>query len=478
MTMPSAAEVEVAEWPALKAFASDLGLNPKGRSAIVRRRVLDHLRAKAGAAEWKAGKAEQAALLTRIGLGEAAGDLWESTISLDAPAPWVGLGTAYLRAGRAEEAMKCFDRAIGMGDSGARLHKAHALLESGKPDEALAEVEEAIAERSGDVRALARRVALAEAGGRIDDAVAAATALAGTGHGRTALARILMHAGRFEEAGKALEAHVAERPEDSVAWNNLGACFAKRGRWEKAHDAFRRAANLDPRDAGVLNNLAVALAATGKGDEALRRLQAARRIAEDPCIVANEAALRERMKLPAAPPAVRGRAPTIAPARPPPVAGKAQLAPMGRMRKSLPKRAPRRLAKPAREPAKAPAVRAEAPRAEARIRKEPVHETRRPARGPKVPVRHAKPARRVVPRPHPKPVPRKVAAKGPHATRGKTRRPGPKARPTKARRTMSAPAPKRTIRTRRKAAPRPSKGRPRKRVTPRKVPAKKRRRRR
>ena len=36
MTLPSPAEVEHADWPALKTFASDLGLNPKGRSGLVR----------------------------------------------------------------------------------------------------------------------------------------------------------------------------------------------------------------------------------------------------------------------------------------------------------------------------------------------------------------------------------------------------------------------------------------------------------
>jgi tetratricopeptide (TPR) repeat protein len=352
MTLPSAAEVELADWPALKAYAAGLGLNPKGRSGIVRRRVLDALRAKAGTVEWKAGKAEQAALLTRLGLADAAADLWESTISLDAPAPWVGLGTAYLKAGRPEEALRCFDRAIGMGDPGARLHKAHALMQSGKSDAALAEVGEAINSNAGDVRALARRASLAEAGGRTDEAVASATALSEAGHGRTALARILMRAGRFTEAGRALEAHVAERPADALAWNNLGACRARQGLWEKALEGFRRAAALDARDAGIQNNLAVALAATGKDDEALRRFQAARRIAEDPRVLLNEAALRERMQVPAAAREVYERVLEVAPANPEAMAGRRRVSPRPRARRIQETRPATRVPARGRLPAK------------------------------------------------------------------------------------------------------------------------------
>ncbi len=423
MTLPSAAEVEVLEWPALKAVAVELGLNPKGRSGIVRRRVLEFLRAKAGAPAWKATKPELAALLTRLGHGDVAADLWESTISLDAPAPWIGLGTAYLQAGRGDEAMKCFDRAIGMAGPGARLHKAHALLESGKRDAAVSEVEAAISERSGDVRALARRVALAEAGGRADEAVAAATSLAGTGRGRTALARILMRAGRFEEAGKALEAHVAERPGDAVAWNNLGACLARRGRWEKALDAFRRAAALDARDPGILNNLAVALAATGKGDEALRRLQAARRIAEDPLIVGNETALREKMRLPAAP-KVRERVPAVAPARAEAVAARRRVAPERRARRVLPRPAPKR-------PAKRVAKEATRPPPAKKVRRSGAPPAKARAKPVAKKMLKNRPARKAAGRPARKTV--RIPAK-----RAGRARPKPKARPAKARKAKKA----------------------------------------
>jgi len=350
---PSPAEVEHADWPALKAFAADLGLNPKGRSAIVRQRVLDRLRAQGKPPEWRAGRGEQAALLTRLGSAGAAVKLWESTITLETPAPWVGLGTAYLRSGATEEAMKSFDRAVLMGDRAARFHRAHALLQAGEGDRALAELEEAIAARPEDVRAWALRASFADATRRLDERMASHARLAELGRGHLGLARALMKAGRFEEAEKALDAHLARHGGDSVAWSNLGACRARRGRWPEALDAFRKAAALSPHDAGVLNNLAVALAATGKLDDAIKRIQHARRIAEDPRILSNEATLLERRRSPAAAREIAAKVLAAEPAQAGTGRGKRRVAPKRRTArapakpaKTTPLRAPRR--KPAR----------------------------------------------------------------------------------------------------------------------------------
>ena len=327
MTLPSAGEVEHADWPSLKAYATELGLNPKGRSGIVRQRVLDHLREHAEPPEWTAGRPEQAALLTRIGPADVAARLWESTINLDTPAPWVGLGTAYLKADRIEEALKCYDRAISMGDAGARLHKAQALMRAGRSDAAVNQIEEALGESPGAVRAWAMRAALAEAGGDSEETIASYRKIAALGHGRLGLAKILMRAGRFEEAEKSLSDHLSDHPEDSAAWNNRGVCLARRDLWKDAVDAFRKAVAFDPRDAGAQNNLAVALAATGKGVEALRRIQAARRIAEDSRILLNEAALRERKGAVATALEVYDRVLEVAPEHPEAVAGRRRVGP-------------------------------------------------------------------------------------------------------------------------------------------------------
>ncbi len=294
MTLPGAAEIEHADWPALKEHAFALGLNPKGRSGMVRQRILDHLRTSGREVVWRAGRAEQAALLTRLGSPDVAIRLWESTIRLDSPAPWVGLGTAYEKAGRLEEAVKCFDRAIQMGDDAARLHKAHALARGGATDVALAELDVAIAARPNDVRAWAQRAAILESIGRSDEVIAACARIGDLVGNRLGLARALIKAHRFDDAETALAAHLADHPRDATAWGNRGVCLAKLERWKEAFEALQQAAALTERDPSILNNIACVLAATGKTDEARRKLRAARRMQEDPRILLNEAALLER----------------------------------------------------------------------------------------------------------------------------------------------------------------------------------------
>src|SRR5947209_4635837 len=127
MSVPSAAEVEHADWPTLQGMCRSLGLNPKGRSGVVRMRVLEHVRRRGRPESWRAGRDHMAALLTRLGFPDLAEDLWESAIRLDAPAPWVGLGQAQVAGGFLSEAAKSFDRAIQMGDTSALLNRAEAL---------------------------------------------------------------------------------------------------------------------------------------------------------------------------------------------------------------------------------------------------------------------------------------------------------------------------------------------------------------
>ena len=360
VTLPSAAEVEHAEWPALKAFATELGLNPKGRSGLVRQRVLDHLRIQPAGPEWRAGKAEQAALLTRIGPADLAASLWESTISLDAPAPWVGLGTAYLKANRTEEAIKCYDRAIGMGDSGARLHKAHALLRAGRSDAALMEVDRVLERNPGNVRAWAMRAVISEASGDSDEVLAAHGKIAESGRGSLGLAKMLMRAGRWEDALKALDPHLSAHPEDALGWNQRGVALVKRGEWRGAVGALRKAAALKPRDPGILNNLAIALAGAGRIGEAVKRIASAHRISEDPRILLNDAALRERHGSSATARDVYDRVLEVAPEHPEAVAGKRRVARKTKStrkpRPALSKAAkPRRGAKPRPRTRKSPA---------------------------------------------------------------------------------------------------------------------------
>src|SRR3989442_4380106 len=157
MSVPSAAEIEHADWPTLQGICRSLGLNAKGRSGVVRMRVLEHVRRRGRPESWRAGRDHMAALLTRLGFPDLAEDLWESTIRLDAPAPWVGLGQAQVAGGFLREAAKSFDRAVQMGDRSALLHRAEALGAGGDYDRAIAACESYLPGRPADLLTLAMK---------------------------------------------------------------------------------------------------------------------------------------------------------------------------------------------------------------------------------------------------------------------------------------------------------------------------------
>src|SRR5438034_746474 len=130
VSLPSLAEVEHSDWPSLQRMCETLGLNPRGRSAVVRMRVADYVRHRAHPPSWRPAREHQAALLTRLGHPDLAERVWESTIQLEAPAPWVGLGHAQLAGGFLAEAAKCFGRAAQMGGPSGELQRAGRTREA------------------------------------------------------------------------------------------------------------------------------------------------------------------------------------------------------------------------------------------------------------------------------------------------------------------------------------------------------------
>ncbi len=288
--IPSAVEVEHADWATLKAYCDALGLNPKGRSAVVRQRVLDHVAARAPAATWRAGVQEIAAFLTRVGHPDEAARLWESTLSLDTPAPWVGLGGAYLRAGELEKAAKAFDRAAQMGDSSAAMHRTEVLAAGGKLDLAIEEAARYRDAHPGDPRGLALMVSLLSRAGRHEQVAQLLQRSVGERPDarplRSGLGWALLRMSRFEEAVEAYRVYLDAAPSDSLGWNNYGVALAKAGKLPEARKAFQRAVSVDPSYPEALNNLGCVEVAQGLA-RGSSRIQKAKRLADHPRIAAN-----------------------------------------------------------------------------------------------------------------------------------------------------------------------------------------------
>src|SRR6058998_2869908 len=170
VSLPSLAEVEHSDWPSLQRMCETLGLNPKGRSAVVRMRVADFVRRRGQPPIWRPARAHQAALLTRIGHPDLAERLWESTRQLDAPGPWAGLGHAQLAGGFLAEAAKSFSRAAQMGEPGAELHRAEALAAGGDYSGAAAACDAHLASQPRDLRGILMKVSFLTRAGFEDEA--------------------------------------------------------------------------------------------------------------------------------------------------------------------------------------------------------------------------------------------------------------------------------------------------------------------
>lgn len=320
MSLPSLAEVEHADWPTLERLCATLGLNPKGRSSIVRMRVLDHVRRRIRPELWRPGVQHQAALLTRLGHPDAAERLWEPTIQLDAPGPWIGMGRAQLGAGDLSEAAKSFERAAQMGDAGANLHRSEALAAAGNYEGAVRACDAYLAARPRDLRALLLKANFLARGGWSSEA---STVLRDAFETHPdvlelwkGLGELLLRGGRAEAAAEAFREAVRAAPEDEEAWINRGAALLLAGQTKEAVGALREVLERDPAQAPALNNLGIAYLREGKPKSAAVTLERAGKHMETPQVLRNIAFVREvlhprpaapRRRVPAKPRGVRAR---------------------------------------------------------------------------------------------------------------------------------------------------------------------------
>ncbi len=297
MSLPSLAEVEHADWPALKRFCAALGLNPKGRSTVVRQRVLDHVRRRVHPEAWRAGPTQQAALLTRLGFPETAMRLWDSAIQLDEPAPWIGLGAAQLGAGDLPEAARSFDRAAQMGKAAASLDRAEALGASGNYEGAVRACEAFLAARPGDLRALLLKANFLSRGGWTGEA---ATVMRDAFESHPdvrelwrGLGTMLLKGTRFGEAAEAYHEALRGDPMDVDTWTNRGAALLLAGHTHESVGAFREALEIDSGRAVALNDLGVAYLREGQTKSAAVNLERAAKHMETPRILLNVAKAQE-----------------------------------------------------------------------------------------------------------------------------------------------------------------------------------------
>ena len=98
---------------------------------------------------------------------------------------------------------------------------------------------------------------------------------------RTELGVALSAMGRIEEALTQLNQAIADDPKTQRAYYALGTLRAKRGETAEAEAAFARAVEIDPNDAKAQNNLGAVLLSQGKAAAAIERFEIALRLNPD-----------------------------------------------------------------------------------------------------------------------------------------------------------------------------------------------------
>jgi Flp pilus assembly protein TadD len=272
-------------------MAETLALNPRGRSAVVRMRVADLVRRRVQPSSWRPAREHQAALLTRLGHPDLAERVWESTIQLDAPAPWVGLGQAQLAGGSRAEAMKSLKRAVQMGDPSAELHRAEALASGGDLVGAVAACDAFLETHARDLRALFMKSAFLTRGGFNDEATKVLRTAAEVHPEVPGLVRTLgfalLRAGRYAAAAEVLVEAVQRDPEDVDALAARGSALLLAGRTREAISVFEGVLEIDSGRPDARNNLASAYLAIGNARSAVAALEKAARQHESRRILLN-----------------------------------------------------------------------------------------------------------------------------------------------------------------------------------------------
>lgn len=189
------------------------------------------------------------------------------------------LGVELDRQGRPDEAIVELERALAITPQDGRAHVALAtfLLNAGKPADAVVEYTRGIELEPENVDYLIRRGLVLAQLGRftegIKDLEKALSLEPRNPRARVELALLLVRQRRYDDAIGHFQRAIASDPEDPIPQNALGSLLAQRGRFAEARTHYEEALRLRPDFAEAAANLGLLYLQTGRTQEAIDRLQ-------------------------------------------------------------------------------------------------------------------------------------------------------------------------------------------------------------
>lgn len=198
-------------------------------------------------------------------------------------AAFTNLGHALRSAGQLDQAIACYDQAIGLEprQPDAYMPLALLLLQQGKKEIALRVLQKLVQVRSNDTQAHLMLGTLYSELEYLEKSVSAFRAHiaiqpdSAEAHGRLSmsLSKLKRHEEAVAEARRAVEL----APQLPDAWNNLGWCLDRAGKTGEALEAYRKAVSLNPNYVLALGNLGALLERQDHLDEAIELFEQARR---------------------------------------------------------------------------------------------------------------------------------------------------------------------------------------------------------
>ncbi|EXJ13412.1 TPR domain protein, putative component of TonB system [Imhoffiella purpurea] len=153
------------------------------------------------------------------------------------------------------------------------------LAQTGRPQEAIPNLEQALALNPNDAETLNALGSALEDVGRLEEAGVSYARAVQQRPGFVAaiynLARLMHSLGRLDEARTYFEWALTLDPGHVKSLNQLGSILREMGNIEEAEDLYRKALTIDPSDAQVLSNLGNTVLGQGRLDEALECQQRA-----------------------------------------------------------------------------------------------------------------------------------------------------------------------------------------------------------